>query len=183
MTDESAAERYEVTGRLGEGGRGSVYTAIDRVLDRRVAIKRLYEVTDAAIAELKREAAALASLQHPNIVAIYDIPLDEEGGFVVMELVDGPTLKEQCLDNPMPEHAFRAFAAGCLEGLVAAHSKSLIHRDLKPTNLMLRSLPSGLIEAKILDFGLSAFRRALAPDCGPKRSDHRVDPLRYPGAI
>lgn len=141
--------RYALDQLLGKGGAGEVVLAYDVSLTRWVAIKRI-PATDAGI---QREAGVLANFQHPNIVSVYDV--FEEGGqmLVVMEFVQGQTLEE--LAEPMSEETFRNFAEQCLEGLGAAHAKNIVHRDIKPGNIMLVPLPEGGFQVKLLDFGQS----------------------------
>ena len=156
-------ERYEILGKIGVGGVGAVYQATDTLLDRKVAIKRLLsdeesEYADMAKSSLQQETAALSALQHPNIVTIFDVGEDEEGQFVVMELIDGENLEEVInYRDQLSIEDFTIFANQALDALHAAHKLNLLHRDLKPRNLMLRWLPDGKPLAKILDFGLAKF--------------------------
>lgn len=154
MSDEVDREfvgdgRYALDRLLGTGGTGSVTLAYDTMLSRWVAIKRIPRVDD----RVMREAQIIASISHPNIVMIHDIFEQGSEIFLVMELVLGPTLEE--LAEPMDEATFRDLAAQCLRGLGAAHEKSVVHRDLKPGNIMLAPLETGGYRAKILDFGQS----------------------------
>jgi serine/threonine protein kinase len=146
--------RYALDQSLGKGGAGEVVLAYDLSLTRWVAIKRI-PATDADIA---REAGVLANFQHPNIVAVYDV--FEEGGqvLIVMEFLQGQTLEE--LTEPMDEEMFRHVAAQCLEGLGAAHAKHIVHRHIKPGNIMLVPLPEGGCQVKLLDFGQSRVMEA-----------------------
>ena len=146
--------RYAVDQMLGAGGAGAVFLAYDTSLARWVAIKRI-PATDSA---LFQEATVLASFQHPNIVTIFDVL--QEGGeiLIVMEFVEGQTLEE--LVEPMTEETFRDFAAQCLEGLGAAHEKNIVHRDIKPGNIMFATLATGGYRAKLLDFGQSRLMQA-----------------------
>ena len=155
------SERYQIHGELGRGGLGVVHRAIDTQLGREVAIKRVRVDSDEPIDELTenliREARTLSTLKHPNIVTIHDVGRDEHGPFVVMELLEGETLDVIIERAALPLTDFKEFAVQSLEGMIAAHSAGLIHRDLKPTNLMLVWLPSGKFQVKILDFGLAQF--------------------------
>jgi serine/threonine protein kinase len=146
--------RYALDQMLGAGGAGAVYLAYDTSLSRWVAIKRIPATDDT----LFQEATVLASFQHPNIVTIYDVL--QEGGemLLVMEFVQGQTLEE--LAEPLTEETFRHFAAQCLEGLGAAHEKNIVHRDIKPGNIMFVALSAGGYRAKILDFGQSRLMQA-----------------------
>ncbi|MFM8982367.1 MAG: protein kinase domain-containing protein [Spartobacteria bacterium] len=146
--------RYALDQMLGKGGAGEVFLSYDTSLHRWVAIKRI-PATDS---ELIREATVLASFQHPNIVTIHDVILEGGEMLVVMEFVQGQTLEE--LAEPMAEETFRDFAVQCLEGLGAAHEKNIVHRDIKPGNIMFAPLSTGGYRAKILDFGQSRLMEA-----------------------
>ncbi len=137
---------------LGEGGMGEVYKAFDQRLERWVAVKCLRgEATAEARARFRREARSLARLGHPAIVQIFDVLEDEEGDWIVMELVEGSTLAELAggapLDVGLALDAGRQIAGA----LGAAHTEGIVHRDLKTENVM--ALPSGYV--KVLDFGLA----------------------------
>jgi serine/threonine protein kinase len=154
-------DRYELREKIGQGGIGSVHRAYDHNLGREVAIKRILTSEDDpslkedATKQLMVEAAALASLQHPNIVFVQDVGSDEEGPYVVMELINGKTLDEMIETAPLPWGDCREVAMQSLEALIAAQELNMIHSDLKPPNIMLTWLPSGTFQVKILDFGLA----------------------------
>ncbi|MEM9236374.1 MAG: serine/threonine-protein kinase, partial [Verrucomicrobiota bacterium] len=156
-------DRYEIRGKLGQGGLGAVYKAYDKTLQREVAIKRISTSEDEphneeATRQMTQETGALAALQHPHIVTIYDVGTDDEGPFVVMELLKGKTIDEIVEETaPLTWKDFREFAMQVQEGLIAAQDLDLVHRDLKPSNLMLNWLPSGKFQVKIVDFGLARF--------------------------
>lgn len=157
------SERYELKGKIGEGGIGTVHKAFDTQLKREVAIKRLIPVeggnsTEAAD-NLIKEATTLSALQHPNIVTVYDVGTDDKGGFVVMELLKGETFDETIARGALTYDDFRVVVTQTLEALIAAHHVGLIHRDLKPSNLMVNWMPSGKFQIKILDFGLAKFSK------------------------
>ncbi|MCP5558333.1 MAG: protein kinase [Verrucomicrobiaceae bacterium] len=154
--------RYQVLAPIAEGGRGSVLRAWDGNLGREVALKRIKpgtgqaaQAAQAAIDELVREARTLSTLQHPNIVSVYDVGVDEEGAFIVMELVKGETLDDIIGRGALTERDFGSLVKQTLEGMIAAHSAGLIHLDLKPQNLMITWHASGTFQVKILDFGLA----------------------------
>ena len=154
-------ERYEILAKIGQGGIGGVYKAQDRALKREVAIKRLLPQGDKpeeerhTTEELVREASLLSKLQHPNIVTVYDAGIDDDGGFVVMELIDGETLDDLIERGALTFKDFKSVAEQALEGLIAAQEIDMLHRDLKPSNVMISWLPSGRFELKLLDFGLA----------------------------
>jgi Tol biopolymer transport system component/predicted Ser/Thr protein kinase len=145
MIPPSTIAHYRITSKLGEGGMGAVYRATDTKLNRDVAIKVLppaFAENAARMARFEREAQVLASLNHPNIAAIYGI----EASAIVMELVDGNDLK-----GPVPVDTAIAYARQIAAGLEAAHEKGIIHRDLKPANIKVTA--DGTV--KLLDFGLA----------------------------
>jgi serine/threonine protein kinase len=154
-------ERYEFKGKIGQGGLGVVYRAYDLRMNREVAIKRIITDTDdvtlpeEANRQLMKEAGALASLQHPNIVTVYDVGSDDDGAFVVMELLTGDTIEDAIVKASFTWADFRQLAMQTLEALIAAQELDMVHRDLKPSNIMLTWLPSGKFQVKIVDFGLS----------------------------
>jgi len=154
---------YEIIAPLGEGGMGEVYRARDARLGRDVAIKIIpdnYAADPERLARFEREAQVLASLNHPNIAAIYGVEDSGSGqGTVhalVLEFVDGPTLAD-ALAAPMPVPDVLAIARQIAEALEAAHEQGIVHRDLKPANVKVR--PDGTV--KVLDFGLA---KLAAPD-------------------
>jgi len=158
-------DRYEIKDKIGQGGMGVVYRAFDARMNRLVAIKRIIPEGDAATQkeatdQIAKEASALASLQHPHIVTVYDVGADDEGPYVVMELLSGKTLDELVERAPLTWADFRELAMQTQEALIAAQELELVHRDIKPGNVMLTWLPSGKFQVKIVDFGLAA----LAPD-------------------
>lgn len=154
-------KRYELREKIGQGGIGIVYRAFDHNLGRDVAIKRILtseddpSLKDEATKQLLVEAGALASLQHPNIVIVQDIGSDEEGPYVVTEMIKGKTLDEMIETGALSWHDCRQVAMQSLEALIAAQELNMIHSDLKPPNIMLTWLPSGKFQVKILDFGLA----------------------------
>src|SRR5438094_7637231 len=133
---------YEITSHLGTGGMGEVYQATDSKLGRSVAIKLLPEAfthdQDWA-ARFEREARVLASLNHPNIAAIYGVEESVGRKFLVMELVGGETLAERIKAGSMPIDESLAIAKQIADALEGAHGQGVIHRDLKPANIKLRT--------------------------------------------
>ncbi len=159
-------ERYEIRGKIGQGGLGAVYRGYDTRMNREVAIKRITmsnddpELREESTRQLIKEAGALASLQHPHIVTIYDVGADEDGPYVVMELISGKTLDELIERAPLTWPDFRELALQTQEALIAAQELNLIHSDIKPANLMLTWLPSGKFQMKIVDFGLATLTQS-----------------------
>jgi len=149
------AGRYVFERTLGRGGGGEVFLAHDTQLGRWVALKRIHAGgTEAARAQAAvNEAKNLASLQHPNIVTVFDFFTDNDDVLVVMEFIHGHTLDE--LNAPLTLEDFTEVARQSLEGLGAAHSLGMLHRDIKCGNLMLAGLSTGRFQVKILDFGLA----------------------------
>jgi predicted ATPase/serine/threonine protein kinase len=146
---------YQVVGRLGAGGMGEVYLALDSRLDREVALKRLpAEVSrdPEQLARFRREALTLASLNHPNIATIHGFEETADGSLVlVLERVAGSTLAARLEAGPLPVEEALQVCAQIAEALEVAHERGIVHRDIKPGNVMLG--PRGLV--KVLDFGLA----------------------------
>ena len=147
--------RYRLERRIGAGGMADVYLAQDESLHRRVAIKMLADryTRDAGFVErFRREATAAAGLSHPNIVSIYDRGEAEGTYYIAMEYIEGPTLKEEITERaPLPEAEAVGYAVQALQALEFAHRRGVIHRDIKPHNMMLT--PDGLL--KVTDFGIA----------------------------
>lgn len=143
---------YRIEDSIGHGGMGEVYRANDPRLGRNVAIKVLSRATDEEdLARFLREARAVASLSHANILSIFDIGADNGVTYAVMELLEGESLRTRLGRNNMAWREVVEIAAAIADGLAAAHAKGIIHRDLKPENLFITS--DGRV--KILDFGLA----------------------------
>lgn len=152
-------ERYELLAPIAEGGLGTVFKARDRQLGREVAVKRIRadkaEDFGGGVEVLIREAQQQSQLQHPNIVTVHDAGVDDEGGFIVMELVKGETLEDIIMRGALTLEDFDSLVKQTLEGMAAAHEQGIIHLDLKPGNLMVSWLAAGRFQVKILDFGLA----------------------------
>src|SRR5215813_2949279 len=130
---------YEILAPLGAGGMGEVYRARDPRLNREVAIKVLPAELSADTERLKRlerEARAVSSLNHPNIVTIHEIGEADGRTYLVMEKIEGQTLRELLLEGPLPVRRVLPIACQVADGLARAHETGIVHRDLKPENIM-----------------------------------------------
>src|SRR5215475_4712708 len=134
---------YRIESKLGEGGMGEVFRAVDTRLGRTVAIKTTREQFGA---RFEREARAISALNHPNICTLHDVGAN----YLVMELVEGETIAARLKSGPLPVKTALLYASQILAALGEAHGKSIIHRDLKPGNIMIAK--PGI---KVLDFGLA----------------------------
>ncbi len=154
-TTDVLAGRYELGPLLGQGGMARVHRGLDRQLRRPVAVKVLAPPLDrdkAFVERFRREARAAAGLSHPNIVAVFDNGSDDGTHYIVTELVDGETLAERLRrDGPMPPPEAIEVAVDVCHALAAAHERGVVHRDIKPGNVML--LPDGRV--KVVDFGIA----------------------------
>ena len=173
---------YRILGLLGEGGSGAVYRAWDPRLEREVALKILHERADAVperAQQFMAEARAASALSHPNIVTVFDAAFDGDTPYVVSELIDGRTLRDELRSGAILPKRLLDLATQIADGLSAAHGAGIVHRDLKPENIMI----TGAGRVKIVDFGLArpgGFRPAGEPseregsqtrtdlDCGPE---------------
>ncbi|MGA7243244.1 MAG: protein kinase [Terracidiphilus sp.] len=147
-------DHYEMLALLGSGGMGEVYRARDTRLNREVAIKVLpgFSTADAdRLHRFEQEARAAAALNHPNILAVYQMGIYKGAPYLVSELLEGETLRERLKRGPLPVRKVVDYGVQISKGLAAAHEKGIVHRDLKPENLFLTK--DG--HAKILDFGLA----------------------------
>ena len=156
------ADRYELGDRLGSGGMSTVYKAVDRVLERTVAVKVLAEHLsddEKFVARFRREALAVAKLVHPNIVQVYDTGVDAARHFIVMEYVEGKSGAQLLQrDGALRPGTAVEIAAQACTGLEYAHRMGIIHRDVKPGNLMVIGGPAGgapEMTVKLADFGIA----------------------------
>ena len=147
--------RYRLESKLGSGGMSTVYLALDEVLDRPVAVKLLHrEISEEAdqLERFRREARAAARLSHPNLVGVIDAGEDDGRPYIVFEYIEGRTLKRRISDEgPLPVDEAVAYAIEIGRGLTAAHARKLVHRDVKPQNVLID--PDG--RAKVTDFGIA----------------------------
>lgn len=173
--------RYRLEAEIGVGGLGAVYRATHEKLDRSVAIKLLHQhcgESELLRGRFEREAKALATLDHPNIVTITDFGIAEDTPYLVMELLEGETLAERLDRGPLGGGEAPKLIKELLAALRFVHERALVHRDVKPSNVFLQRLPNGGERVKILDFGLAKF---MGPDAVPST---RPDPtLTRAGAV
>src|SRR6058998_771305 len=149
---------YEVDNLIARGGMGDVYQARDTRLNRNVALKVLapsFTTDNLRLARFTQEARTTALLNHPNIVAVYDVGSHEGVPFVVSELLQGQTLRERLRGGALPAQLAITYALEVARGLIAAHDLDVVHRDLKPENIFITQ--DGRV--KILDFGLAKLRQ------------------------
>ncbi len=170
------AGRYEVVSKLNEGGVGAVYLAMQRPLDRPVALKVLlkkFADDTTAIRRFEKEAAAVARLAHAHIITLYDFGTTDDGDlYIAMELLRGQSLRE-LLDAAgyIPWERSLHIVQGVTRALIAAHTQKIVHRDLKPENIMLVESNGDLDFAKVLDFGLA---RSISGTGGPQITRYDV---------
>ncbi len=160
---EGTLSHYKILQKVGQGGMGEVYSARDQKLGRIVALKILppdVALDPERMSRFIQEAKAASAINHPNVASIYELNNDADIHFIAMELVEGETLQDRIKRGPLPHADILEIAFQASSALEEAHSKGVIHRDIKPVNMMLT--PSG--QLKILDFGLAKMLRDSAED-------------------
>jgi TolB-like protein/Tfp pilus assembly protein PilF/predicted Ser/Thr protein kinase len=179
----SQLAHYRIVAKIGEGGMGVVYRAVDLKLERDVALKVLRQDLAAdpdRFARFQREARALAVLNHPNVGSIYQIEEAEGQAFIVMELIEGQTLRQRIGGKPLPANQLLDFALQIADALAAAHGKGIVHRDIKPPNILVNERG----QIKMLDFGLAKLAAAEESADGSSRLETALDnrQLTTPGS-
>ena len=148
------ADRYELEDRIGRGGMGEVWRATDTVLHRRVAVKTIDLRTvpdESGHARFEREARVTAGMSHPNIVTVHDSGVEDHTAYLVMELLPGPSLAERLREGPLPVDEVEQIGLQVATALDAAHARGLVHRDIKPGNIV--HAADGRV--RVLDFGIT----------------------------
>ena len=172
--------RYEIRSIIGVGGMGEVYRASDPKIGRDVAIKVLpadFSADKERVARFEQEAQAAGALNHPNIIAVYDVDTQDDVLYVVSELLEGEELRQRLDEGQIPLRKVTEYAQQIVSGLSAAHEKGIVHRDLKPENLFITKDD----RVKILDFGLAKLSEPGAVATGSE--DHTRKALTNPGVV
>ncbi|CAN5123322.1 hypothetical protein BH09ACT12_BH09ACT12_16430 [soil metagenome] len=165
-------DRYEVGPLIGRGGMADVHRAHDTVLDRDVAVKLLRDVSSVDARRFDEEARLLATLDHPNIVALLDAGVTDERPWIALELIEGSTLSQLMSSGPLDEQTVTRIGRDVADGLAHAHSFGVVHRDVKPSNVVLSADGS----AKLADFGIARLEDASS---GITLTGHTVGTAAY----
>lgn len=174
--------RYEIRSKLGQGGMGEVYLAEDTRLRRNVALKILPADVAADRVRMERfvqEAKAASALNHPNIITIYEIDQTESGHFIAIEYIDGQTLRERAANSSMTVGDVLDIAIQATSALAEAHEAGIVHRDVKPDNIMIRR--DGIV--KVLDFGLAKLSEQQAPVFVDSEAPTSINIKTEPGVV
>ncbi len=176
-------DRYQILSKLAAGGSGTVFRAFDTSQNRDVALKRLH-AEGVGKEDLLREARRLYGIRHPNIVTVHDYGEDNEGAYLVMEMIKGETLENHLRKGPLPLGEFRELVRQTLAGIGAAHEAGVLHRDLKAGNILVLWDVHNAFKIKIVDFGLA---QPLAPGGAPNESNagsvHSMAPELFDGSL
>ena len=169
--------RYRVLERLGEGSSGDVYLAEDTIVHRKVALKLLRDpdADERQVRSFEREARCVSMLNHPNVVTLFDVGVVDEVRYIASEHVEGQTLRHRLAQGPLPVAEVVDVALGVASALVAAHEAWIVHRDVKPENIMLRR-DHGV---KVLDFGVASLAGGGDNTDPLRRGDKLVGTLPY----
>ena len=174
-------DRYEIVDKVGSGGMSDVYKALDHKLNRYVAIKVLkpeFSEDKTFVSKFKVEAQSAAGLVHPNIVNVYDVGEDDTLHYIVMELIDGITLKKYIeKKGPLPVKEAVSIAIQVSQGIEAAHNNNIIHRDIKPQNIMI----SREGKVKVTDFGIARAASSNTINSNAMGSVHYISPEQARG--
>lgn len=168
--------RYEIRGKIGEGGMGEVYSALDLELDRNVAIKLLpneFTADEERRTRFRQEAKVVSALNHPNVITIYEIGENDFGHFLATEFIEGKTLREIINRESLTLSRMLRIIEQAANALVAAHNEHIVHRDIKPENIMVRR--DGIV--KVLDFGLAK------PVAGFGSNEEKGENKTIPGTV
>ncbi|HEX8188180.1 MAG TPA: serine/threonine-protein kinase, partial [Pyrinomonadaceae bacterium] len=179
-----AVGAYRVVSRVGAGGMGEIYLAVHERTGRKVALKLLpdhFAGDEARVRRFRQEARAVLRLNHPNIVTVYDIEQTGAAGIIASEYIEGETLRERLSRGPLAPAEALDVAAQIAAALSAAHAEGVVHRDVKPENVMLR--PDGFV--KVLDFGLAKLNEGAGAQTSqaPTRPELRTDPGVVMGTV